>query len=341
MLLAREFVAYLSRQLVKRLMPDVIETPNPDLVAQKIAEVITQELAVEDRLNDEVRDLLSQYSDYMRRESVSYQEMFRRIKNTLISQRKVIRASGRDTGDAMKLSRDKVTDMSHRIVEMLRKSRELRLKDKDPNNVRLEILRHMMELLVIEDKVDRTARLIAAARPLAVTFHRAFDLTPDPRQALEDLVSLGVDRVLTSGQEASAFEGRERIAELQRQAAERIVVMPGGGITPGNVGRIIEATGVSEVHLSARREVKSGATCRNDRVRERRARACPIKSCTQTCRHPLQQATAGGFERLQMLHEAARRFGAGVHRHPPGAGGQHLRLHALCDHGQNIRLIFV
>ena len=66
-------------------MPGVIETPNPDLVAQKIAEVITQELAVEDRLNDEVRDLLSQYSDYMRRESVSYQEMFRRIKNTLIS----------------------------------------------------------------------------------------------------------------------------------------------------------------------------------------------------------------------------------------------------------------
>ena len=103
-------------------MPGVIETTSPDLVAQKIAEVITQELAIEDRLNDEVRDLLSQYSDYMRRESVSYQEMFRRIKNTLISQRKVIRASGRDTGDAMKLSRDKVTDMSHRIVEMLRKS---------------------------------------------------------------------------------------------------------------------------------------------------------------------------------------------------------------------------
>jgi len=58
--------------------------------------------------------------------------MFRRIKNTLISQRKVIRASGRDTGDNMKLSRDKVTDMSHRIVEMLRKSHDLRLKHKDP-----------------------------------------------------------------------------------------------------------------------------------------------------------------------------------------------------------------
>jgi hypothetical protein len=158
MLLAREFVAYISRQLVRRLTPGVIETTAPDLVAGKIAEVIEEELAVEDRLNDEVRDLLSQYSEYMRREGVSYQEMFRRIKNTLISQRKVIRASGRDSGDAMKLSRDKVSDISHKMVDMLRKARELRLKDKDPNNVRLEIVKAMTELLVAEEKVDRSAR---------------------------------------------------------------------------------------------------------------------------------------------------------------------------------------
>ena len=158
MLLAREFVVYLSRQLVKRLTPGVLETPTPDLVADKVAEVISGELAVEDRLNDEVRDLLSQYSEYMRREGVSYQDMFRRIKNTLISQRKVIRASGRDTGDAMKLSRDKVTDISHKVVEMLRKSRDLRLKNKDSNAVRLEIVRVMTDLLTIEDKVDRASR---------------------------------------------------------------------------------------------------------------------------------------------------------------------------------------
>jgi hypothetical protein len=158
MLLAREFVAYLSRQLVTRLTPGIIETPNPEMVAGKISEVITEELAVEDRLNDEVRDLLSQYSEYMRRENVSYQEMFKRIKKTLISQRKVIRASGRDTGDAMKLSRDKVTDISHKIVDMLRKNRELRLKNKDTNAVRLEILRVMTDLLMAEDKTDRAAR---------------------------------------------------------------------------------------------------------------------------------------------------------------------------------------
>jgi hypothetical protein len=157
MLLAREFVAYLSRQLVKRLTPQIIETSHPDSVTELISGIITEELTVEDRLNDEVRELLSQYSDYMRREGVSYQEMFRRIKNTLISQRKVIRASGRDSGDQMKLSRDKVTDISHKVVNALRKARDLRVK-KDPNEVRLEIVRSMTELLVAEDKVDRVAR---------------------------------------------------------------------------------------------------------------------------------------------------------------------------------------
>jgi uncharacterized protein len=158
MLLAREFVAYISKQLVKSQTLGTIETSNPDLVAEKIAEVISEELAVEDRLNDEVRDLLSQYSEYMRREGVSYQEMFRRIKNTLISQRKVVKASGRDTGDAMKLSRDKVSDISHKVIEMLRKSRELRLRNKDTNAVRLEIVRLMTDVLMTEDKVDRAAR---------------------------------------------------------------------------------------------------------------------------------------------------------------------------------------
>jgi hypothetical protein len=157
MLLAREFVAYLSRQLVRKLTPTFIETVNPDGVAELISGIITGELMIEDKLNDEVRDILEQYSDYMRREGVSYQEMFRRIKNTLIAQRKVIRASGRDSGDQMKLSRDKVTDISHKVVAALRKSRELRVK-KPANDLRLEIVRGMTDLLTAEDKVDRAAR---------------------------------------------------------------------------------------------------------------------------------------------------------------------------------------
>src|SRR5271165_1318353 len=158
MLLAREFVDYVSRQIVKKLTPQWIETTDAQVAAGFIAAVIEQDLAIEDSLNDEVREMLSQYTEYMRREGVSYQDMFRKIKNTLITQRKVIRASGRDTGDAMKLSRDKVTDISHKLVDMLRKSHELRLKVKDPNNVRLEIVRLMTELLTAEEKVDRTAR---------------------------------------------------------------------------------------------------------------------------------------------------------------------------------------
>ena len=157
MLLAREFIAYLSREMVKKLTSGAIETHNPQAVAEIIAGIITEELAVEDRLNDEVREILQQYSDYMRRENVSYQDMFRKIKNTMIAKRKVIRAAGRDTGDHMKLSRDKINDMSHKIVIALRKTRELRVK-KDPNEVRLEIVRDFTEILTAEDKVDHAAR---------------------------------------------------------------------------------------------------------------------------------------------------------------------------------------
>ena len=157
MLLAREFIDYLSRQIVNRLTPKIIETADAATAGDTIAEIIEEELAVEDRLNDEVRELLGQYEDYMRQNEISYQEMFRRIKNTLISQRKVIRASGRDSGDSMKLSRDKVNDISHKIVTSLRKSRDFRLK-KDPNDVRLEVVKNMTEILQVEDKVDRAAR---------------------------------------------------------------------------------------------------------------------------------------------------------------------------------------
>jgi hypothetical protein len=154
MLLAREFIGYLSRQIVNRLSPKIIDTSSPQGTADLITGVVEEELAIEDRLNDEVRDLLDQYADYMRQENVSYQEMFRRIKNTLIAQRKVIRASG---GDGMKLSRDKVNDMSHKVIVALRKSREVRVK-RDPNDARLEIVKAMTEILQAEDKVDRAAR---------------------------------------------------------------------------------------------------------------------------------------------------------------------------------------
>ena len=158
MLLPREFVAYLSRQIVRRLTPGTIETHAPDRVSELVQNVITSELEAEDKLNDEVREILEQYSDYMRREGVSYQEMFRKAKNTLIQQRKIVRASGRDTGDNMKLSRDKITDISHKLISALKKSRELRMKNKNDNDARLEIVKGFTEILQVEDKADRAAR---------------------------------------------------------------------------------------------------------------------------------------------------------------------------------------
>jgi len=192
MLLAREFVHYLSRQLIKKMTPQLIETTNADVGAEFLSNIIEEELAVEDRLNDEVRDLLGQYSDYMRQEGVSYQEMFRRIKNTLITQRKVIRASGRDSGDAMKLSRDKVNDLSHKIVNALRKSREFRLK-RDPNDVRLEMVKLMTELLQAEEKVDRAARTKIRTQKREISEgSEEWDLL-HRRYYAEELKKLGID----------------------------------------------------------------------------------------------------------------------------------------------------
>src|ERR1043166_2384861 len=192
MLLARELVSYISRQIIKKLTPQWIESTDAQVASEFIAGVVEDELAVEDRLNDEVRDLLSQYSEYMRREGVSYQEMSRRIKNTLITQRKVIRASGRDSGDPMKLSRDKINDISHKIVTALRKSREFRLK-RDPNDVRLELVRVMTELLQAEEKVDRAARTKIRSQKREISEGtEEWDLL-HKRYYAEELKKLGID----------------------------------------------------------------------------------------------------------------------------------------------------
>ncbi|MDR1748902.1 MAG: copper homeostasis protein CutC [Spirochaetaceae bacterium] len=96
---------------------------------------------------------------------------------------------------------------------------------------------------------ERTGELIALARPLKVTFHRAFDVTPEPFAALETLIELGVDRILTSGQDKSVLEGIDLIAELHRKAGGRIIIMPGGGITERNFRRIHETLGFGEYHI--------------------------------------------------------------------------------------------
>lgn len=114
--------------------------------------------------------------------------------------------------------------------------------------------------------VERTRILAEAARPLLVTFHRAFDVTSDPFEALRALVALGVDRVLTSGQRPSVPEGLPLITELVRRAGGRIGILPGGGITAANVAEIVRASGVREVHVHAARAFPSPMRFRNAAV---------------------------------------------------------------------------
>ncbi len=112
--------------------------------------------------------------------------------------------------------------------------------------------------------LDRTRRLIECARPMQVTFHRAFDMSRDPRESLDQLIELGVDRVLTSGQRATVPEGLELLTELVQRAGGRISVMPGGGgVDHTNVAEIIAKTGASEIHFAARERLQSGMQFRN------------------------------------------------------------------------------
>lgn len=108
-----------------------------------------------------------------------------------------------------------------------------------------------------EVDVDLCSRLVVAARPLSVTFHRAFDVTRTPEKAFEDVVSLGVDRLLTSGAAPSALEGAELIARLVTKAAGRIIVLPAGGINERTAARVAEQTGAQELHFTASETVAS------------------------------------------------------------------------------------
>lgn len=98
---------------------------------------------------------------------------------------------------------------------------------------------------------------VMAANGMSVTFHRAFDFSDNPYSALEDIISTGANRLLTSGRASGAEQGMTMIRELVHRAAGRISIMPGGGITVSNAAYIVFQTGVTEIHASARKPVQS------------------------------------------------------------------------------------
>lgn len=114
--------------------------------------------------------------------------------------------------------------------------------------------------------IPRTKRLVELAGTMPVTFHRAFDVARDPQQALEDIISTGCTRLLSSGQAATALEGAALLQQLQQQAGDRLIVMPGAGVRGNNIGELVQKTGCREFHSSGRAPFPSGMTYRNPAV---------------------------------------------------------------------------
>ena len=117
-----------------------------------------------------------------------------------------------------------------------------------------------------EIDTERMKRFVELAYPMGVTCNRAFDATPDPMKALEDLIDCGCERILTSGQEAGAPQGVVLLKALVKRAGNRIIVMPGAGITAENIGFIQEATAATEFHGSLRKPVKRFMASANPKV---------------------------------------------------------------------------
>lgn len=142
---------------------------------------------------------------------------------------------------------------------------------------------------------DRTRRLVDLARPLEVTFHRAFDMSADLLTSLEDVCATGADRLLTSGGEANCLEGMKTIAALVKAARGRIAIMAGGGIRPENAARIVAATGVRDIHSGLSTAIESPVAYRNPRVSMGKAQGREYErhQVTEECVRQLRESISG------------------------------------------------
>lgn len=113
---------------------------------------------------------------------------------------------------------------------------------------------------------ERTSKLVELAHPMNVTFHRAFDMCADPFRGLQDIISSGASRLLTSGQRNKATEGAELIGRLVKKAGSRLIIMPGSGLNESNIAEVARTTGASEFHLSVRSITDSEMTFRREGI---------------------------------------------------------------------------
>ena len=190
MILARPFLHYMAKELTKRLAKSACQIKNPEPLREAIEKIIVDEVALEEAINAEARELLNQYSDYMRQNEISYQDMFNRVKRNILEERKVISATSRDS--KTKISREKITELSHKIGQQLPRIQGLRVL-KPWNDVRLEIARELTNILTMEEQVDKRAQRMITSQKRDIieggeewqTLHRRF--------YEQEMARLGVD----------------------------------------------------------------------------------------------------------------------------------------------------
>ena len=157
MLLPRTFIAYLAREVARRLSQGSIQTSNEATVRDAFEEVLIDELSLEDEINAEARELLNQYTDYIRQERIPYQEMFWKVKRNILAERKAVSAQPRGEKEGMKISRDKIVELSHKLAGKLPRVSGVRVK-KPWNEIRLQILRETRDILTKEEMIDQIAQ---------------------------------------------------------------------------------------------------------------------------------------------------------------------------------------
>lgn len=163
----------------------------------------------------------------------------------------------------------------------------------------------VLGILLPSGRVDisRTRQLTELARPMSVTFHRAFDMSADLQNSLDDLCQTGANRLLTSGGEPDCLQGTPAMAKLVQSARRRIHIMAGGGINAGNVAQILQRTGVSEIHVGLATAVPSPMLVRNARV-------------------SLGKAHGREYQRAQVLEESVRELKRAIAQVPANEPGK-------------------
>ena len=158
MALSREYVGYLASQLAERLEKSgKVKLHNKTAVAGKIQQVLLEDFAQEERLNQEVRDYLEKYSDQIRRDAISYQEMYKLVKKELMKKHQMV-SSSRPDRDGSKLSREKILELSHRLIRDFAGLPQHVEFQEEKNEVRLEIVRQFQALLLEESRIDQGVR---------------------------------------------------------------------------------------------------------------------------------------------------------------------------------------